>query len=176
MSVILGDSFFEDKTGLYHSRCKKSSFDPVDSRSLTNLTPETVYDRKTGLIWQRCNQNQDSATCLGTPLTNPDWTNALNYFRDLNLGGRTDWRLPNIKELTSILDFSQSTGAITSQDFFPNTPTSTGHWSSTTFASDVAQTWIVNMDAASFPGFNTGGKSQSNFTKCVAGPEYIPSP
>ncbi|MDX5592302.1 DUF1566 domain-containing protein [Pseudovibrio sp. SPO723] len=57
----------------------------------------TVLDRATGLTWQQ----QDSTKALR-------WTEALAYCEGLRLGGRNDWRLPNVKELQSIVDYSRS--------------------------------------------------------------------
>ena len=37
-----------------------------------------------------------------------NWKDALEYAENLNLGGNNDWRLPNAKELQSIVDYSRS--------------------------------------------------------------------
>ena len=37
-----------------------------------------------------------------------DWQDALAYADDADLGGFSDWRLPNVKELHSIVDYSRS--------------------------------------------------------------------
>ena len=58
---------------------------------------DTITDKATGLMWQR----YDNAE----PLL---WENALAYCENLNLGGYTDWRLPNAKELQSLVDYSRS--------------------------------------------------------------------
>lgn len=57
----------------------------------------TIEDKATGLIWQQ----QDSGRKL-------NWKQALSYCENLTAGGRNDWRLPNIKELQSIVDYSRS--------------------------------------------------------------------
>ena len=56
----------------------------------------TITDLATGLMWQ---QADDGGT--------HDWENALQYCEDLNLSGHSDWRLPNAKELHSILDYNR---------------------------------------------------------------------
>ena len=53
----------------------------------------TVTDRTTGLTWQKTQ-----------PAVMMSWENALVYAETLSLAGRTDWRLPNIKELQSLND------------------------------------------------------------------------
>ncbi|MBD3160909.1 MAG: DUF1566 domain-containing protein [Candidatus Latescibacteria bacterium] len=66
----------------------------------------TVYDRVTGLTWQRSpDTNGDGEIDAGDKLT---WDEARVYPATLNeqgFGGFTDWRLPTIKELYSLIDF-----------------------------------------------------------------------
>jgi len=57
---------------------------------------ETVTDRATGLVWQR----RSVAGALR-------WADALAYCGELSLDGHRDWRLPNAKELHSIVDYSR---------------------------------------------------------------------
>ncbi len=56
-----------------------------------------IEDSATGLMWQK----SDS-------LKGMDWQDALEYAENLTLGGYDDWRLPNAKELQSILDYNRS--------------------------------------------------------------------
>jgi hypothetical protein len=57
----------------------------------------TVGDQATGLTWMQ----SDSGNGL-------DWEGALNYCSSLDYAGISDWRLPNAKELHSIVDYSRS--------------------------------------------------------------------
>lgn len=57
----------------------------------------TVSDQATGLTWMQA----DSGQALG-------WSAALAYCETLDYAGRSDWRLPNIKELQSLVDYSRS--------------------------------------------------------------------
>lgn len=57
----------------------------------------TVSDLATGLMWQK----SDSGRGL-------DWRSALKYAENMHLAGHKDWRLPNAKELQSIVDYSRS--------------------------------------------------------------------
>ncbi len=91
----------------------------------------TVTDSATGLVWQKCSAGL--GTTLGNCNTgNPtkyNWSNAISYCEGLTLGGRSDWRLPNINELRSIIDYTFKLPAIDSIAF-PNTQSDT-YWSST---------------------------------------------
>ncbi|PMU05761.1 DUF1566 domain-containing protein [Aeromonas salmonicida] len=69
----------------------------------------TVTDRSTGLTWMRCQLGQ---SCSGEP-TRLYWQQALLTAERIrsepshalhNFGGYRDWRLPTIKELTSVLE------------------------------------------------------------------------
>jgi len=68
----------------------------------------TVIDRATGLVWTQ----SDSQTGM-------DWQSALQYCETLDTAGETDWRLPNIKELQSIVDYSRSPDATSSAAIDP---------------------------------------------------------
>lgn len=61
---------------------------------------DTITDNATGLMWA---QGDDGAEL--------DWQDALAYAEDSELGGFSDWRLPNVKELQSIVDYSRSPSA-----------------------------------------------------------------
>ncbi len=57
----------------------------------------TITDNATGLMWQQADD--------GVPR---DWENSLSYAENLSLAGHSDWRLPNAKELHSIVDYTRS--------------------------------------------------------------------
>jgi hypothetical protein len=89
-----------------------------------------VSDTMTGLVWRRCAAgmawNNVAQTCDGTA-TRFRWKVALDYAKDNVEGG---WRLPNVKELLSIIDTGTQDPAIV-QWAFPNTPTDRAFLSST---------------------------------------------
>ncbi|MDP8254673.1 MAG: DUF1566 domain-containing protein [Candidatus Alcyoniella australis] len=63
----------------------------------------TITDQATGLMWMQ----NDSGSGV-------DWENALAYAQtqnEANYLGYTDWRLPNVKELQSIVDYTRSPSA-----------------------------------------------------------------
>jgi len=78
----------------------------------------TVTDSTTGLMWQQA-----------TPDGDKSFKQALNYCKNLNLGGHEDWRLPSFYELLSLVDFASQKPSI-NKIYFPDTPL-TSYWSST---------------------------------------------
>ncbi len=57
----------------------------------------TITDNATGLMWM---QNDNGTEIL--------WEDALSYAENFTYAGYSDWRLPDVKELQSILDYSRS--------------------------------------------------------------------
>ncbi len=110
---------------------------------------EMVTDSTTGLVWQDT-----------TPATRT-WVSAIAYCEALTLGGNSDWRLPNLNELTSIVDDTTSNPAISS--VFVNT-ISNYYWSSTTNAGDTTRAWVVYF----FNGLQyNNNKTNSFYVRCV---------
>lgn len=68
----------------------------------------TITDNATGLMWQQADDG-----------TTRDWENALSYAENLSLAGHSDWRLPNAKELHSILDYTRSRSTTSSPAIDP---------------------------------------------------------
>jgi hypothetical protein len=91
----------------------------------------TVTDEATGMMWQQ------------ETLRPMNWKQALNYCECLNLGGYTDWRMPTIKELMSLVDYDRYTPAINTAYFFNAVPSF--YWSSTELAYGMETTWGVNF-------------------------------
>ncbi|MFN5211103.1 DUF1566 domain-containing protein [Brevundimonas sp.] len=69
---------------------------PAYGQNSFEPTPQTVRDHATGLEWQR----SDSGQALS-------WGDGLAYCNGLALDGHGDWRLPNAKELQTIVDYGR---------------------------------------------------------------------
>lgn len=126
--------------------------------SLTDNGNGTVTDSGTLLTWQ---QGENSAMT---------WDAALTYCEGLTLAGQTDWRLPNIKELSSIVDDSRISPAINTT-LFPNVSSLSGllsYWSSTTEAYFISNSYVFLV------GFSSGLsgsdiKTVPHYVRCVHG-------
>ncbi|MFW5837562.1 MAG: DUF1566 domain-containing protein [Desulfovibrionaceae bacterium] len=68
----------------------------------------TISDSTTGLVWQKDGDTAGQKT----------WENALSYCQALDLGGEEDWRLPDRKELQSIVDYTADDPAIAEPPFY----------------------------------------------------------
>ncbi|WP_165778777.1 DUF1566 domain-containing protein [Leptospira perolatii] len=130
----------------------------------------TVRDQSTGLVWQKCSMGQtNNSSCSGTPGT-VLWDAALTYCTGLSLGGRT-WRLPNVNELLTIVDYSKYNPAIdTSSTAFINTPAWTDYWTSTSDPNIGIQNaaMYVSFIGGNVTAYIKGTTSIS--VRCVSGP------
>ena len=118
---------------------------PWPDPRFTDRGDGTVKDNLTGLIWLR------NANCFGEET----WADALYDCNTLASGvcGLTDgsqagdWRLPNIKELQSVVDFGQYGPALALGHPFVDGIWTPGdrYWSSTTYEPHTGQAWYVEM-------------------------------
>jgi Protein of unknown function (DUF1566) len=97
----------------------------------------TVTDACTGLMWTRYSADVDGD---GQPDAVP-FCDALAYCENLELAGHRDWRLPNVRELQSIVDYGRSRPSIDSTfgagEYF--------YWSSTADVSDPDRAYTVDF-------------------------------
>jgi hypothetical protein len=100
----------------------------------------TVTHSKTGLMWKQCAEGQSGAGCVTGSATAMSWGDAINAAAT-TFAGYSDWRLPNKKELRSIVETGCYSPSI-NETAFPATPIS-HFWSSTTYASNPANAWDV---------------------------------
>jgi len=95
----------------------------------------TITDDATGLMWM---QDDNGTGVL--------WKDALSYAENLTYAGHSDWRLPDVKELQSIVDYTRSPATTSSAAIDPifncTQMTNEGgvadypwYWSNTTFSS-----------------------------------------
>ncbi len=122
-----------------------SAFAQHDARFVISPNGSEVTDSRTGLTWRRCSEGQSwtGSACAGS---------ASRFSHEQALArakSQSGWRLPNVKELTSIVDRTRTSQSIDLM-VFPATPNS-WFWTATP----------VDGEFASHVNFN-GGYSQTN--------------
>lgn len=124
---------------------------------------ETVRDRLTQLTWSR------DATSGEYPMT---WREALAFVARLNrerFAGHDDWRLPNRRELRSLISHQTKRPALPEDHVFVNVFAG-WYWSSTTAAISSAHAWYLDLDGGRM---FFGGKDQSFLAWPVRGESLV---
>lgn len=115
-----------------------------DSRFNRDDNSGEVTDLNTGLIWKVCSEgsdwDKDTKTCSTTRGTYT-WTAALR--RQFTYTNRGIWRLPNVKELNSIVELKCHSPAI-NLNIFPDNIVDY-YWTSSPVSSNEANAWVVNF-------------------------------
>ena len=110
--------------GFYQAGCPRAG-------RFTDNGDGTVTDNCTGLMWQK-------ETAPGEYT----WQEALEYCENLSLARHDDWRLPNVRELQSIVDYGRHRPSI--DPIFGAEPWSS-YWSSSTSFYNPAYAWGVGF-------------------------------
>ncbi len=130
--------------------------------SYTDNGDGTITDNNTGLMWEKKSLEGDISTNIHHRDKAYTWTDAVaQHIANLNAGagfaGHTDWRLPNVKELQSIVNYENTspavspafdTGCAAGCTVLTCSCTSAGNtWSSSTEATLGTQTkaWLVDF-------------------------------
>jgi hypothetical protein len=98
-----------------------------------------VYDVCTGLIWQKNTADVNGDSVI-TPADKLPWCDALIYCEDLVFAGYDDWRLPNVRELESIVHYGRFDPAMAPVFRTESMP----YWTSTTFVDDPDLKWVID--------------------------------
>jgi hypothetical protein len=122
----------------------------------------TVTDLKTGLMWKRCPEgyNFTGSFCqlVSTPYVT--WQMALQRAASEVYAGYDDWRVPNIKELTSIVEHRCSNPALNTAIFQELIYSSDDLWSSSPDSRDGDNAWQLDV----FSGEETSGSKTTSTT------------
>jgi hypothetical protein len=119
-------------TKKFHARCVRETQNSITitARFLDN-SDGTVLDRLTDLTWEKA-ISQTAQT----------WENAILYCEGLNLGGNSDWRLPNVKEIRSLSDENKVQPSVNNTIF--TGVTITKYWSSTSLPNQTTKAWYLD--------------------------------
>lgn len=103
-----------------------------------------VLDTQTGLIWRRCIEGMrwNGKSCEGHVFVGMLVDSLERAAMQTSVTGK-NWRLPNVKELASLVDFSQTKLAI-DKNIFPKTA-SDQFWSASPYSMDAFYGWVVHF-------------------------------
>lgn len=158
-------------TGSY-ARCVSGP--TMSAASFVDNGNGTVFDATTNLLWTKCSMG--GTTGVGVPLdlsgscTLPDgtarktWENALSQCESLDYAGRTDWRLPNVREFGTIVKYTDASPSIDGL-LFPNTSDATPYWASSSGVNSPSTAWSKYFSSGTMSLFN---KVTTFNTRCVA--------
>lgn len=113
------------------------------TRFTTDTSGNCIIDTLTGLMWVRDLNTVNSGNALG-------WDTALTIAGNGTWCGYSDWRVPNVNELRSLVNYGKSSPAawLNVTGGFSNV-VANSYWSSSSYASSNSNTpaaaWLVNM-------------------------------
>ncbi len=120
---------------------------------------DVVIDRATGLMWPK-----DNSLAGGRSNSATGWISQIIYANGLDFAGFTDWRMPNINELISIINWSQFNPAISNPPFI-NT-ISALLWSSTKHTDLIHYFWCLGASEGKIEYYD---RNDLHRIKCVRG-------
>jgi hypothetical protein len=136
------------------------SVTPVESppTSAYVVNSETVTDLVTGLVWERV-----------LTANRTTWAAAQSHCENLVLSGATDWRLPTMIEMLSLVDSLRAGSAVNSA-VFPDVPAVGGFWTATRHASLPTHRWAVYSNGKTgywYADYLAGNTNDSFGYRCV---------
>jgi len=102
------------------------------------LSDNLVLDRLTNLVWPRI------ASLGDFPMSWTEALSAVKLMNEENALGHTDWRLPNRRELSSLISYSHHRPALPAEH--PFSISQTWYWTSTTASMAPGYAWHVHME------------------------------
>ncbi len=125
-------------------------------------------DNVTGLVWEvKTAGNQDD--------TYP-WANAQDVFlagmNEAVYGGFSDWRVPEVWELLTLVDAGRRIPAMDDR-FFGDMSCYPAYWTHTPYQGDSGAAWTVDF---AYGTSRAQGKDTSNLVRCVRGAPWPPPP
>jgi len=123
------------------------------------------HDADNTYTWYDSNPDTNGGNA-GTPGTGTDTEDFIKALNDALYGGYSDWRMPTIKELAYIVNYSIPYPVPTiDTGYFPNTAASR-YWSSNTYADYTSSAWGADFDSG---GIDVYSKLDSNYVRAVRG-------
>ncbi|NVK25649.1 MAG: DUF1566 domain-containing protein [Gammaproteobacteria bacterium] len=151
LKLLLISLIFHANTVLSTQSCNNDISNSTPNEHFKSNGDGTVIDNKTGLMWMVCSLGQTwtGEGCSGTAAT-LNWQDALAQANDATYSGFDDWYLPNIKELSSIVEDSCYDPSV-NVELFAGIE-SYGYWSSTPNVKSKSNAFYIEFkDGYLFP-------------------------
>lgn len=187
---VVGQPFFGQDAN--YQTINKMSYTKLDSsgHDLTDEAPiwSMVRDNVTGLVWEM-KTNIDGIknpvdphdadntytwflNNSGTSGSQTDTEDFINTLNSDKFGGFKDWRLPTVKELANISNYSiPLVSPVVNQKYFPNTQADL-YWSSTPFIINPIQSWAIDFTIG-YPNYKT--QNNEYYVRAVRGGTVVTS-
>jgi len=181
---VLGGNFCDGRIKAYPKRsrkftkCVRSGSGYAQNAFRLTDGDTTVADDATGLVWTRAYSNDATAfpqvTGLGEGDGSMGWADALAFCEGLDYAGHTDWKLPDIKELQSIVAYDQVEPVIDTRYFHLAAVDRPDHcnggtfstypyfWSSTTHVEYSVPMTMISGEKAAYIAFGKSWGSLNN--------------
>ena len=127
----------------------------------------SIHDKDNTYTWYDSNPATNGGDA-GTPGNGTDTEDFIASLNSANFGGYSDWRLPTVKELSTLVNAGASNPAIDTA-WFPFT-VSSDYWSSTTYADLTLGAWKVYFN---YGYVDYEFKSRSYYVRAVRGSQSV---
>ena len=129
--------------GLAQGYCRSDVVNRTPDSRYTVHDDGTVTDTATGLMWQQCAEGLSGKTCNEGAALTMSWEAALTRAQTSEFATYLDWRVPNAKELFTLVALNCAEPAI-NEVIFPNTPyLGLRYWTSTPVNNAASLTWLI---------------------------------
>ncbi|MBN2574404.1 MAG: DUF1566 domain-containing protein [Deltaproteobacteria bacterium] len=122
---------------------------PVPNNTYVNNADGTVTDNTSKLMWEQSSSYETT--------TQMSYSDSVSYCENLRTGGYSDWRVPTMIELVSLMNFGTYLPAIDISKF-TNTLTEGHYWSSTPLAQSPTDHWLANFGYGGTVLYAPGGQ------------------
>ena len=141
----------------FNQKINSLAHKPINPNSMNFVKKgDVVIDKDRKLMWQ------DDKAVINNKMT---WQQARKYCKNLNLAGFSDWRLPTIQELNTIIDSDRYNPAIAKEFKNVRSKWYEWYWTNTFCADNSYRAWKLNF----YDGydFNLYNKNKNGYVRCV---------